>query len=186
LVASNIALSAYADLGASVIEALQPAKGDDAAADQGGGAKKDAAGPKTGDDFAKAVTLRKAVLNVAGALSSLVLVAMFLPAFAGLTGEIEMAGKTHADADMRADPEPSPREITLAVGPFRWPAKAVDKPSPDPPKNFVAGYKTVTDWKTNHGLALEFSDVATAMAAAAAPLLSNGVFDVAKSIFGVP
>lgn len=190
LVASNIGLSAYADLSARVHNELLASKGGDAApaaktTDAAGkAAVADESAPEA--DGGEYATLRKTALNVIGALASLTLIGMFLPAFAGLSADIEMAGKTHADADARRAPEtpPPPEEIVVVVD-RRAGVGAAARLAPAPPPNVVAGYKTIAEWKATHGLALDFADVATAMAAAAAPLLSNGVFDVAKSILGV-
>jgi hypothetical protein len=55
---------------------------------------KNAGGPRKPPDaiaelFAQARSLRKTLLNLAGGLASLTLIAMFLPAFAGLTSDVE-------------------------------------------------------------------------------------------------
>jgi hypothetical protein len=146
--------------------------------------------------FAQAKSLRKILLNMAGALASLTLVAMFLPAFAGLTSDIEMAGKTHAAAAAQPAAAPTKKQepelvltaeverdmpdvirfVVATLGP------TLADETTDPPKFNVAGWKEVNAWKDAHGLSLEFSDVATTLAAAAAPLLSNGVFDLSKSL----
>jgi hypothetical protein len=146
--------------------------------------------------FAQAKSLRKILLNMTGALASLTLVAMFLPAFAGLTSDIEMAGKTHAAAAAQPAAAPAKKQepelvltaeverdmpdvirfVVATVGP------TLADETTDPPKFNVAGWKEVNAWKDVHGLSLEFSDVATTLAAAAAPLLSNGVVDLSKSL----
>jgi hypothetical protein len=192
LVVTNIALSSYTDFAANVfgeietsgIACFPPATADaqpelvkprcpttKAPATKKGGANKEkrpepaqSAGepPKpvaelskpVAELFVQAKSLRKTLLNLAGGLASLTLVAMFLPAFLGLMSDIEIAGKTHAAA--AAQP---------AAAPFN-----------------VASWKDVNAWKNDHGLSLEFSDVATALVAVAAPLLSNGVFDLSKSL----
>jgi hypothetical protein len=185
LVVTNIALSSYTDFAANVFGEIEtsgtdcfpPAAADahpdlvkprcpttKATATKKGGADKEkrpesaqSAGepPKPGAElFVQAKSLRKTLLNLAGGLASLTLVAMFLPAFLGLMSDIEIAGKTHATA---ATPP--------AAAPFD-----------------VAGWKNVNAWKNDHGLSLEFSDAATALVAVAAPLLSNGVFDLSKSL----
>jgi len=142
--------------------------------------------------FAQVKSLRKTLLNLAGGLASLTLVAMFLPAFAGLTSDIEIAGKTHADAAARAKTQGPKQEETgglvrnvlHAIG-F---VATAESPPPDAAAATtafkVAGWKDVKTWKEDHGLSLEFSDLATTLAAAAAPLLSNGVVDLSKSLFG--
>jgi hypothetical protein len=149
--------------------------------------------------FAQAKSLRKILLNMAGGLASLTLVAMFLPAFAGLSSDIEIAGKTHAAAAAQPAPAPTKKQepelvltaeaerdmpdvirfVVATVGPT-----LVDETT-DPPRFNVAGWKEVNAWKDAHGLSLEFSDVATTLAAAAAPLLSNGVFDLSKSLLRI-
>jgi hypothetical protein len=121
---------------------------------------------------------------------------MFLPAFAGLTSDIEMAGKTHAAAAAQPAAAPAKKQepelvltaeverdmpdvirfVVATVGP------TLADETTDPPKFKVAGWKEVNAWKDAHGLSLEFSDVATTLAAAAAPLLSNGVVDLSKSL----
>ncbi len=179
LVASNIALAGYADLDAVVKDGVAAAEAPAAALTTETAAAETPAG-KTPVDPAE--TLRKTLLNVVGALASGILVAMFLPAFAGLTADIDMAGKTHAWGETHADdPAPPPRKVVVVEGDVAIAATIAAEPKP----NKVAGYEMIGDWKTKHGLALEFPDVATAFAAAAAPLLSNGVFDAMKSIFGV-
>jgi len=146
--------------------------------------------------FAQVKSLRKTLLNLAGGLASLTLVAMFLPAFAGLTSDIEIAGKTHADAAGKAataaktqDPKQVKtgglvRNVLHAIG-FVATAESSSPDATAATTNFnVAGWKDVKTWKEDHGLSLQFSDLATTLAAAAAPLLSNGVFDLSKSLFG--
>jgi hypothetical protein len=145
--------------------------------------------------FAQANSLRKTLLNLAGGLASLTLVAMFLPAFAGLTSDIEIAGKTHAEAgaqpaDVPAKKQGPELDGTPKVKPdapdgIKFVVAIGEAALPVPPKFKVAGWKAVNAWKDAHGLSLEFSDVATTLAAAAAPLLSNGVFDLSKSLLGV-
>jgi hypothetical protein len=129
----------------------------------------------------------------------LTLIAMFLPAFAGLTSDIEMAGKTHAVAEVRparvvAEKHESELEEPAEVGRYLADGMtfvivtvrpALARQTPDSPKFDVAGWKDVKAWKDAHGLSLEFSDVATTLIAAAAPLLSNGVFDLSESLLGV-
>jgi hypothetical protein len=146
--------------------------------------------------FAQAKSLRKTLLNLAGGLASLTLVAMFLPAFAGLTSDIEIAGKTHAVAAAQPaaapakKPEPEfevtaeiERDVPDAISLFIATVEpALADQTPGPQEFNVAGWKEVNAWKDVHGLSLEFSDVATTLAAAAAPLLSNGVFDLSKSL----
>jgi hypothetical protein len=188
LVASNIGLSAYADLATGVASELAAAKADAKAPDA---ASPDAANPDAnaaGRAASPIEPLRKTALNAIGALASLTLVGMFLPAFAGLSYDIELAGKTHAYAAPRppaANPADAPpaSEPIVAVLYEATGVAAVIAPEPPSP-NLVAGHQAIEEWKRAHGLALEFSDVAMAMAAAVAPLLSNGVFDVAKSLFG--
>jgi hypothetical protein len=152
--------------------------------------------------FAQAKSLRKTLLNLAGGLASLTLVAMFLPAFAGLTSDIEIAGKTHAVAAARPAAAPTKKQqpefevtVTAEVEPdvpdvIRFVIATVEPTladeKPDPPEFDVAGWKDVNAWKDAHGLSLEFSDIATTLAAAAAPLLSNGVFDLSKSLLRLP
>jgi hypothetical protein len=146
--------------------------------------------------FAQAKSLRKTLLNLAGGLASLTLVAMFLPAFAGLTSDIEIAGKTHAVAAARPIPAPTRKqepelEVMAEVegdvpGVISFVVATVEPTladeTPGPQKFDVAGWKEVNAWKDAHGLSLEFSDVVITLGAAAAPLLSNGIFDLSKSL----
>jgi hypothetical protein len=129
----------------------------------------------------------------------LTLIAMFLPAFAGLTSDIEMAGNTHAVAEVRparvvAEKHESELEEPAEVGRYLADGMtfvivtvrpALARQTPDSPKFDVAGWKDVKAWQDAHRLSLEFSDVATTLTAATAPLLSNGVFDLSKSLLGV-
>jgi hypothetical protein len=122
---------------------------------------------------------------------------MFLPAFAGLTSDIEIAGKTHAAAAAQPAAAPAKKqkpelELTAEVerdvlpDVIRFLIATVESTladeTPDPPEFDVAGWKEVNAWKDAHGLSLEFSDVVITLAAAAAPLLSTGVVDLSKSL----
>ncbi|MGO9744173.1 MAG: hypothetical protein ACLPN5_22140 [Roseiarcus sp.] len=181
LIASNIALSAYVDLGAVT---LAEVRGATKAPDPAAGATENAADKSAAAD--PAAEYRKALLRVVGALSSATIVAMFLPAFIGLTSDIELAGKCYAAAEAPARDPPRYEfvavEAKLALGAVVSGGLAAKRAGA---ANFVAGYEQVEAWKKRHGLALEFSDAATAVAAVAAPLLTSEVFSGLRSALGM-
>ncbi len=179
---------------------------------KGAGAGAKAADPAAAE-FDSLKTLKTSISTFAGALGSLVLILIFVPALYCLTGEIEIAGKTHASYDMANKNPPAPAAPTppSAPAPAKPPpppppailfAKADDgtiyefqivaapgdaaTESPPAPKapakkiEVVAGWKTVQDWKDNHGLKLSFSDMTGTFVAVLAPLLSGSIIDLTK------
>ncbi len=131
--------------------------------------------------------------NYFGGVSSLVLLAMFLPAFLVLIDDIEIAGRTHAAYDMKSDNSPIYRvtgalSVTLPPSPSQLSAQMHpdSQRNPTVPPYRVAGWKVVKDWKDKHGLAMSVPDVLASFVAVAAPLLANSVVDVAKLVLAGP
>ena len=110
--------------------------------------------------FASIKSLKTAVVNFAGILGSLLLIAIFAPALYSMTSEIELAGKCHAFYDTYS-PGPS--------GPPRPPEPMV-----------VAGWKAVQEWKDNHGLSLSYTSLTSSFIAVLAPLLSSSLIDLTR------
>ena len=117
------------------------------------------------EEFDSIKALKGSVASFSGGVGSLLLIAIFVPALFGLTGEIEMAGKCHAYYDTLKRDDPSA------------------PPDPQTPI-YVAGSQTVQTWKTNHGLKLSFSDLTGSFIAVLAPLLSGSIVDLAKMTLG--
>ena len=168
LVSSNLALASLTNVWTTVWSEAAAALDDDKPAPSASScyafcfsapkpAKAEAAAPSTAalkETVTQAKTLRSELLFASGVLGSLLLVAIFTPALYGLTGEIEMAGKTHARND----------------------------PPVEPPTDYeVAGYEQVEAWKKTHGLAVTFPQLTGSLVAILAPVLSGGLLDVAKA-----
>jgi hypothetical protein len=190
LVLINVALSSAMDWSSGILDAVSAATADQSSDSGGpGGAKagsgsdsnagsaaaaSDSAGAgatkpassasaaKSGAAaaFAAIKSLKTAVVNFAGILGSLLLIAIFAPALYFMTSEIELAGKCHAYYDTYS-PGPS--------GPLRQPEPMV-----------VAGWKAVQDWKESHGLSLSYTSLTSSFIAVLAPLLSSSLIDLTK------
>ena len=91
---------------------------------QGAGAAAKVADPAA--EFNSLKILKTSISTFAGALGSLVLILIFVPALYSLTGEIEIAGKTHASYDIANKNPPAPAAPTPPSAP------APAKPAPPP------------------------------------------------------
>jgi len=232
--------------------ALQSASGQSSA-----GNAADAAAKAAALEFDSLKTLKTSITSFAGALGSLLLILIFVPALYCLTGEIDIAGKTHASFDAAnkapapTTPEASPavyvkdrhgkffsvevvagsdeqapailsvmdiggttRQLKLVAAPgkpplasyfgeddagniYEFTAPPASQAAPKKPASHavrhekadavkwkVAGWKTVQDWKDNHGLKLQFGDLTATFVAVLAPLLSGTIIDLSKMSLG--
>ena len=165
LVSSNIALSSLTNTWTAVLsEASAATEAATAAApepatteEKAAAAAAKSAAEALKETVAQAKALRNELLFASGVLGSLLLVAMFTPAFYGLSSEIELAGKTHADNDP----------------PMKAPAQVA-----------VAGFEIVQKWKDKHGLTVSYSQFVSSVVAVLAPVLTGGLIDVGKTLIG--
>ena len=119
--------------------------------------------PDVKETLAQIKALRGALLGFAGALASLLLISIFVPAFYSLTGDIELAGRTHASADSPSPPAPAPVPdgwvtlIQTATHPPRTLLQAsssiAGRPDPDPP----ASPGALSGRRVEHGAGMERS-----------------------------
>jgi hypothetical protein len=177
LVVTTLALSSATDWTGAVLDVVRTATAPEstaaAPASQSGATK--AAGPTetaaaadpAAAEFDTLKSLKTSISSFAGALGSLLLILIFVPALYCLAGEIDIAGKTHASFDMASKDPPHPA------------AKQAAKKT-----EVVAGWKTVQDWKERHGLKLSFSDLTGTFVAVLAPLLSGSIVDLTKITLG--
>lgn len=196
LVVSNIALGALLDTAMQIGGAAKGAA--DLMKDTDAFLKDDAAQAAANHPVAQAeiataqlAALKPLVASISafcGAISSLLLIAMFVPSFMVLIDDIGIAGKTHAAYDMHdgtqyayvADLDWS------GVGTKAHITGAVTQPDiADLATPYrVAGWKTVNEWKAKHGLAMSVTDLTASFIAVAAPLLSSSLVDLSKAVVG--
>ena len=151
------------------------------------------------ETLAQVKSLRAELLSASGVLGSLLLVGMFAPAFYSVTGDIQLAAKTHAGKPSPpAAKPPQPRGVLAETGAWlqSWlnprpgagklevAEPEVAKPPPKPDSYPVATYVDVQKWKEDHGLSVTFAQLTGSFVAVLAPVLTGGVLDVGKALIG--